>query len=116
MGVTFNWNKSVGKIAERFAGKEVQLFAANEAKKLMQPFVPMDTGMLANNADVYVENGAGVVHYVSPYAHRMYEGEGFDFSREAHPLATARWDKAMMQARGAEFTKAIQDYVKKGGD
>lgn len=113
MGVTLKWNRSLAKIAEdATGGDKTLLFMANEAVRLMDPFVPMDTGMLADNVDTYVEGGAGKAHYRSPYAHFQFNGEGFNFSHEKHPLATARWDEAMKAARGADYVRALQNFVR----
>lgn len=89
---------------------ETKLFAANEAFRLMTPYVPMDTGMLSQTVDIQ----PGEVHYKVPYAHKQYTGDNFHFSREKHPLATARWDEAMMAARGKDLAKAVEAYIKRG--
>lgn len=76
MRVEFNWNRSVNAIAEeRTGGQNGRLFLANEAKRLMDPYVPADNMVLAQNVRTYVEGNAGIVHYTSPYAHYQYKGE-----------------------------------------
>ena len=76
------------------------------------------------------------VHFLSEYAHYMYEGvvygpnipvfengvivawwsppsgksptgKSINYSTEFHQLATHHWDKAMMQDEGAEFTAQV---------
>lgn len=71
-------------------------------------FVPMDTGTL----DQTVNITSDYVEYKVPYAHYQYEGDNFNFSKEKHPLASAHWEKAMMQAKGEDFAKDIEDYLK----
>lgn len=116
-------------------GKDTELFAANEAKRLMDPYVPMNDGGLSTNVDVYVEGGRGVVHYRSPYAGMQYAGKvmvsdvtgspwarygeskhtidkELQHSKFRHPLATSEWDKAMKTARGSDLTNAIQNHMK----
>ncbi len=113
MGMTLKWNKPLGKVVEDATGGDATaLFMANEAQRLMDPYVPMETGMLADNVDTYVERGAGKVHYRSPYAHYQYNGEGFNFSHEKHPKATAKWDAAMKSERGKDLVAAVQNFVK----
>lgn len=116
MGVTFKWNKPIAQIAKDATGGDATLkFMASEARRLMNPYVPMDTGTLADTVDVYTEGGKGVVHYRAPYAQRQYNGDGNNFSKEKHPKATAQWDKAMQSERGADLAKAVQAFIKKGG-
>ena len=69
MSMTFQWNKSVAAIAkEATGGNKTLLFMANEAKRLMDPYVPARNLVLAQNVRVYVEGDVGVVHYTSPYS------------------------------------------------
>ena len=89
------------------------LFAANEAKKLMDAYVPMKTGALCNTARAYEENGKGVVLYVQPYASSCYYGEGKRFSRDCHEKASAYWDRAMMLANKGVLTGRVNGYIKK---
>lgn len=132
MKVDFNWKRSVEAISTDYTGKKTQLFLANEAKRLMDPYVPALNLMLARNVRVYVENGKGIVHYLSPHARYNFEGKvmvakrpglkgsakivlqpgkDLNYSTFRHPLATAHWNKAMMAARGEDLIKAMQNYV-----
>lgn len=136
MKVDFRWNKPVDSITDRFAGKDVQLFMANAAKRLMTPYVPSINGesgaSLSGNVRVYTENRGGVVHYISPYARYQYYGKvmvskrpgvkgsekivkqpttPLKYSKFQHPLATSKWDKAMMAARKDELVRSVQEYV-----
>lgn len=90
--------------------ERVRLFAANEAFRLMTPYVPMDTGMLSQTVDIQ----PGEVHYKVPYAHKQYTGDNFRFSKEKHSLATAHWAEAMMEARGDDLARAVENYIKSG--
>ena len=47
---------------------------ASEAKRLMEPYVPARNMVLSRNVRTYVEDGQGIVHYLSPYAHYQHEG------------------------------------------
>lgn len=142
MDVEFNWNKPVKQVAEEKAGgKEGLLFLANEAKRLMDPYVPADNLLLAQNVRTYVAGEQGIVHYLSPYAHYQYEGEVYgpnypimdggevmglfssqketcreeaEVQKVSHPLATSEWNKAMKTARGDDLAKAYEDYLRSG--
>lgn len=76
MKVDFQWNKSIEQIMkEKTRGKAGLLFLANEAKRLMDQYVPAKNLVLAQNVFVYVEKDMGIVEYTSPYAHYQWEGE-----------------------------------------
>ena len=136
MSMTFQWNKPVAAIAkEATGGNKTLLFMANEAKRLMDPYVPAKNLVLAQNVRVYVEGDVGVVHYVSPYARFQHEGlvmisrvtgspfalhgeskvttgRKLNYNRSRHPLATSEWENAMKAAKMEAYTSAVQAFVK----
>lgn len=136
MDSEFKWNKSKDKMAfEVTGGNGGRLFLANEAKRLMDPYVPARNLVLAQNVRTYVENGDGIVHYISSYAHYQWEGElyvssvtGSSYASQGehkiptgrklkqdtfrHPLATSHWDQAMNSARKQDLAKAYEKYLK----
>lgn len=136
MSMTFRWNKPVPTIAkEATGGSKTLLFMANEAKRLMDPYVPAKNMVLSQNVRVYVEEGVGVVHYVSPYARFQHEGllmisrvtgspfalhgeskvttgRRLNYNQSRHPLATSEWEKAMKAAKMDAYTKAVQAFVR----
>lgn len=139
MKTTFRWNKPVSQIAkEATGGNRTLLFMANEARRLMNPYVPARNMVLSRNVRTYVENGVGVVHYLSPYARYQFEGvlmvsrltgspwarhgeskvvtdRNLTYRKSRHPLATSHWDQAMKAARMGDYVSAVQTYVKGGG-
>lgn len=138
MGVTFKWNKPITQIVdEATGGKHTLLFMASEAKRLMEPYVPARNMVLSRNVRTYVEDGQGIVHYLSPHAHYQYEGilmvsritgspwarrgeskvrtnRKLVHSKDRHPLATAHWDKAMKAARLRDYISSVQSYIRGG--
>lgn len=75
MKIDFKWEKSIQDVIYDVTGKDDgRVFMANEAKRLMDPYVPAKNLVLAQNVSVYMENGQGIVHYLSPYAHYQWEG------------------------------------------
>ena len=137
MRVDFEWKKPTPQIAKEIINSDVQLFMANEAKRLMDPYVPARNLMLAQNVSIYAEDDEGIVHYRSPYAHYQYKGvlyvssitgsafassgeykvptsRKLEYSKFRHPLATSQWDKAMVTARGDDLTAAVQRFIKRG--
>ena len=126
------------------ADDKTMLEIHNAFARYMEPYVPMDEGMLAHNIEITPE----YVGYNSPYAHYQYTGlvygpnypiiengviVGFysppnkqptgaqlQYSTDKHPLATDHWDKRMMEDKGDEFTaevgKILADKLKEGGN
>lgn len=109
MKITVDMN--IAQILKGRLDNEAKLFLANTAYKLMNDYIPMDTGSLAQTVDITPD----YLHFKVPYAERMYEGDHLNFRKDKHPLATARWDKAMMDARGKELVKTVQNYMDKRG-
>lgn len=138
MKLSFKLNKPVQQISDRVTGGDAgQLFLANEAKKLMDPYVPALNLGLSRNVRVYVEGGKGIIHYLSPHARYQFRGrvmisknpgvkesakivkqpeQELKYSTFRHPLATSHWDKAMMTARKDDLVRAVQNYVEGKSD
>lgn len=138
MGVELKWNRPIAKIAEdATGGDKTLLFMANEAVRMMDPYVPATSAeMLADSAQTRVENGKGIAEYSGPYSHyqytgdamvgpsgsawakpgetKHYNGQRLSYSKEAHPKATAKWNEAMMAEKGKQYVASIQRFVKGG--
>lgn len=144
MKTEFKWDKPPAQIAkEKTGGDDGLKHLSENAKVFMDPYVPADNFVLAQNTSIYVENGVGIVEYKSPYAHYQYHGVAYGpnypimdgseitgwyspphktptgkklkHSTFRHPLATSEWDKAMLKARKVDLTKAMQQYIDRGG-
>lgn len=139
MKIGFNWNAPEKQILNgAIGGKRTEFFMANEAKKLMDPYVPMLEGSLHTNVSVGVDSDGGFVHYRSPYASFQYYGivmlgvssrspyakygerkettsRKLVHNTSKHPLATSQWDGAMKRARMGDLVKATQRYIKSRG-
>ena len=118
---------------------EVMLLIHNALAKEMNPYVPMETGTLAQSVIITSK----YVEYVQPYAHYQYTGIVYgpnipiteagvitgwfsppgkgskhptgapiNYSTDFHPLATHHWDKAMMRDRGKVFVKEVERIIK----
>ena len=142
MKVSFDWNKSVREIAkEKLGGQQGMLFLAATAARFMDPYVPADNLVLAQNVSITADADVGHVTYNSPYAHYQWEGEvygpnypikdggeimGFyspphktptgrrlEYNTFRHPLATDHWDKAMMVARKDDLAITYEEFLKR---
>jgi len=114
MGMYVKLNKSTDRIIKDSGiNDNTALFAASEARRLMNDYVPMKTGALSGTAKIYVDNGSGIVFYNQPYAKFCYYGEKQKFNRDKHEKATAFWDKAMLLSNKGVLTKSVGNYIKK---
>lgn len=106
-------------------------FLRNEADRLMNPYIPMDNGMLRRNK-TYPSNHE--IKYISPYAKYQYYGKlmlaknGSSWAKKGekkvetsrnlkyHTSGTGpKWDKLMMQRRKNDLIKDVENYIKTGG-
>lgn len=139
MSTDVRWNKPIPQLVqEATGGNKTLLFMAQEARRLMDPYVPARNMVLSRNVRIYVEDDHGVVHYMTPYARFQYEGfvmvsritgspwamqgeskvvtgRRLNHSGARHPLATSEWDKAMKAARMEDYVQAVQNYVRRRG-
>ena len=120
MGMThkFKWRKPPGAILEKrvHKGGRTALFMAETWRRLYNPFVPMDTGFLANDGvSVFARGNVGFIHHSAPYAVFVYYGTGKNFNTAKHGLASAQWDEAAKRAGKMEVLKGdVGRYVKRG--
>lgn len=106
-------------------GRVVQ-YARNTAERLMNPFIPFQSGNLRR---LKVYPNPSKIKYISPYAHYHYKGlkakgvsrpKGIkrEISNEKLKYHTAgtgpEWDKLMMEKKGKELIQDVQNYVKRG--
>ncbi len=79
----------------------------NSLAKHCNPYVPFLRGPLSQTAQVTSK----AVRYIQPYARYQYYGDNFNHTKEFHPLASARWDEAMMRDHGDEFNAEVNDIL-----
>lgn len=96
---------------------------ASEVKRLSDPYVPMQQGMLKNNA-VIASDGSSIT-YTQPYAHYQYYGEvmagrapkKYTGKKLKHHGANRgpQWDKRMLADKSKDLERSLDAYIKKGG-
>lgn len=121
------------------ADDETMIQIHNQYAKFLEPYVPMDEGILSHNITVTPE----YVQYNGPYAHYQYTGIVYGpnipivengeivgywsppnqakhptgapikYSTEKHPLATHHWDKAAMDDKGDVFKADVKNILQK---
>lgn len=99
-------------------------FLASEVKRLCDPYVPMQQGLLKNTATI-AGDGSFIV-YTQPYAHYQYYGKvmagrapkhytGDDLTYHGAPMRGPQWDKRMLADKSKDLERSIDAYIKKGG-
>lgn len=106
-------------------------FLRDDADRLMNPYIPMDNGMLRRNKS-YPSNHE--IKYISPYAKYQYYGKlmlaknGSSWAKKGekkvltsrnlkyHTSGTGpKWNELMMQRNKNTLIKDVENYTKSGG-
>jgi len=104
-------------------GGPVHAFFTAECARYMDPFVPFDTGTLAETVILNGEPTRNVhtdyIEYEQEYASYVYygirEGKLLNIKTDKHSKATSFWDMHMWTAYQDEITKNVQNYLDRGG-
>ena len=95
----------------RIVGNDrVGIYMAETSARHMDKFIPMDSGILAQS----YKTEPFKVKYYAPYARRMFWGENYNFQKDRHPLATARWDIATSSAEGQQIADELRAFIEHG--
>lgn len=113
MKITVESHINIPRNLAKVEDKKYWTFAANEWHRFITPYVPMDTGTLAETVNINSSKLYGEVEYLAPYAHRMYENN-YNFRKDKHKLASAHWDKAAEPTQKPKLIAAMQDYADSG--
>ena len=93
---------------------------ANTVRRMSDPYVPMQHGVLKNTAQI-VDEGSTLLYH-GPYARYQYHGKlmigrapkrltGIDLTYSGAPMRGPKWDKRMMADRGAEVVDDLAKFV-----
>ena len=126
-------NKSAKIIKDHGLDKNGRItrFLRDEADRLMNPFIPMDNGMLRR---LKTYPTTSTIKYTSPYAKYQYYGKlmlaknGSSWAKlgekkrltsknlKYHTSGTGpKWDKMMIQRHKNNLVKDVENYIKSGG-
>lgn len=99
---------AAAKVSRICSRKDVGTFAATEAARLMQPYVPERTGVLMN-----ARVSPFIVRYNTPYARYQYEGRNIRHRTKAGSIS--HWDRgiSLIPANKAALANAITAYLKR---
>lgn len=95
--------EKLNNLLDAEAGTEIHNLLAT----MCDPYVPFLEGPLSQTIEVTPY----FVRYTQPYAHYQYNGEGFNHTLEHHPLASAKWDEAMLRDKRDEFLAGVKEIL-----
>lgn len=119
--VTVNFDPvTILKVRGLGSSNGARKFLASEVWRLCDPYVPMQSGMLKNNATIALD-GSSLI-YNQPYAHYQYYGKvmagrapkdytGADLTYNGAPMRGAQWDKRMLADRKQDLENSVATYI-----
>ena len=112
MATRFIPNPNLKVNLEKHLAKSHQLAMELIASEL-DKYVPFKTGQLSMSAfnggkrnKQYDKRNRLFVVWDSPYVVKQFFGEGYNFTRDKHPLARAYWTKSMTKSMAEKIMKA----------
>ena len=111
--VSFESNINVQKHMDQVRDPAFWKYGASEWHRLYFPYVPMNTGALAETVKHRGHKGYGETEHIVPYAHDAYESNR-NFRKDKHKLASSHWNKAAEPTQKPKLIDAMQDYVNSG--
>ena len=91
----------------RLVDAQTMLEIHNLLAKMCDPYVPFLEGPLSQTTEIT----PNYVRYTQPYAHYQYYGTWFNHTKDYHPLASAKWDEAMMRDKKDEFEQQVKEIL-----
>lgn len=101
----------------------VRKYLASEVKRLSDPYVPMQQGLLKNQATI-ASDGSQLI-YTQPYAHYQYYGKvmagrapksytGDDLTYHGANRGP-QWEKRMLADKSKQLEQSVETFIKKRG-
>lgn len=93
----------------------VQQFLTDRVLHHMRPYMPYDTGAMADLQTMVTS--PTTIFVAAPYAGYVYEGASrigkpLNYTQITHPKAGPHWDRTMMQEEGAQIAEEVHAYVR----
>lgn len=93
----------------------VQQFLTDRVLHHMRPYMPYDTGDMADLQTMVTS--PTTIFVAATYAGYVYEGVSrsgrpLNYTKITHPKAGPHWDRTMMQEEGARIAEEVQAYVR----
>lgn len=109
MSFRVNMGGVAAKVRQICSDRKLGAFLASEAASGMDQYVPYRTGALSQS----VSTQPFRVHYGMKYATYPYHGRNMTISKQKHPNATSRWDRAYAIAHGQDLADAGTQFIKR---
>lgn len=90
--------------------KKFWTFAAQSWQRLIDKYTPYREGNLSKTVTITPKE----IEYTVPYSVRVYNGERFNFRKDIHPLAGAKWDKRAEPTQKPLLIREMQAYIDSG--
>lgn len=115
--VTVHVDLNEPQILKKVQNNRLGLFAAQEWKRLIDPYTPRDTGTMQDTAKITpwsITYDAKTVVGGKSYAVYVYYGENMNFKHN-NPYSTFKWDQAAANAGQLDkLTRTINSALKSG--
>ena len=95
------------KLQKLIEDDSVKVQANQILARIIDPWIPYDTGELAGNITITADG----ITYHAPYAAKNYYGDDIRHKTDKHPLATAHWDDVAMQTEMPKLIAEIRDVL-----
>ena len=112
MKVEVQLDRAIRQKLEKLNKPETKTQIHQVLADMCNPYVPYNTGQLANNVQVSYEGVRySAVKDGHQYAAEAYNGTNMQFRTDQHPLASARWEKAMLRDHRDEFNARVKEIL-----
>jgi hypothetical protein len=113
------------KALQKATSPDVKRYFLIEWYIKMFPYIPFVTGTLASTMDVEIQHSPETametglenidqnIHFKAPYASNMYYGDGFNFTKDQHHSAQARWAQVAAELHGQELVENLKKYIRR---
>ena len=108
--ISFESNINAKKHINKVRDPSFWKYSANEWWKDYFPYIPMQTGALAETVRHRGHDGYGETEHIVPYAHSTYDSNR-NFRKDKHSLASSHWDKAAEPTQKPKLIDSMQKYV-----
>ena len=105
--VTIDLSDIQGKVNDLTEDDEVMTEVHQAFAKIIDPWIPYDTGRLSKDLTISAEG----VTYNAEYAAKQYYGDEFNHKQTVHPLATAHWDEVAMQTEMVALEMQVKEIL-----
>lgn len=107
-------NLNEPRIRDKVTSDRFGLLVSNEWKKLIDPFTPLDTGVLMGKTGQTVDILPFKLHYKSKYAEKVYYGSDMTFQKK-NPYSTYEWDiKAEQAGQKDKLCRTLNNALQSG--